>query len=81
MSGTLVGTMKKAAKPHPESRLHVVCPFCDAPVDKFTDLRWCTSCNTEWYRGRNGIMFDDRRHTDRFAFAKAVVGAGGFRMG
>ena len=75
------GAVKKKARPS-ESRFHVVCPFCEALVDKVTALRWCSGCFNEWYENRNGdIVFDDKRRTPRFAWAKAIQKAGGLGIG
>lgn len=72
--------MKRPALPH-ESKLHVTCPFCSAPVDYFTALTWCGTCFVEWYKNRAGkVVFDDERKTERFAFAKAVCKSGGAKI-
>lgn len=66
--------MKKKAKPHPESRLHWVCPFCETPCDRYTELRWCIGCYVEY--SPKGL-FDDQKKTERFAWAKALNKSGG----
>jgi len=69
--------MRKKAKPHSESRLHWICPFCGEPCDRFTTLTWCSGCFVEY--SPTG-MFDDQRKTDRFAFAKALQKSGGTKL-
>lgn len=74
--------MKRRAKVSPQSRLHVVCPFCGVLCDKVTQLTWCAGCYVEYYQSRAGnIVFDDQRKTPRFAVAKAFMRAGGARIG
>lgn len=77
--------MKKKAKRHPNSRLHVVCPFCDHAVNHLpsTVTPWCGNCGVEFYANRAGdVMFDDKRKTPRLALAKAIQLSGkGISMG
>jgi len=46
-----------------------------------TELRWCSGCFTEWYKIGERYIFDDKRKTPRFAWAKAIQKSGGIRMG
>jgi hypothetical protein len=76
--------MKKEASRHPDSRFHIICPFCGTLNDRFTAITFCgnRACLVEWHRTRDGrYIFDTCRKTERFAWAKAVVGSGGTRMG
>ncbi len=73
--------MRKVAERHPDSRLHVICPFCGSAVAWINALTWCGNCYVEFYQDKQGrVVFDDERRTARFAFAKAVNKAGGFRL-
>jgi hypothetical protein len=65
----------------PDSRLHIVCPFCGFYVDWMTELRWCSGCYVEWFKRGDKFIFDNRRKTPRFAFAKALQRSGGASMG
>lgn len=71
-------TMKRKAKISEESRFHCVCPFCGYLVGWQTELAWCSKCFVEFSVTDRGIVFDDAKHTPRFAFAKAVMKSGGF---
>jgi len=74
--------MKKKAKRSTVSRLHIVCPFCGQLVDWITELTWCGNCYVEWYETRSGVfIFDDKRKTERFIWAKAICKSGGMRIG
>lgn len=65
------------------------CPFCGACAAYNAAMPWCASCQVEYFLshkvdpigGRKRYIFDDKRKTERFAFAKAVNAAGGMRMG
>lgn len=72
---------KRIAKPHASSQFHVVCPFCGAACDKSAALTWCAGCHVEYRRRRDGVIeFDNQLRTPRFAYAKAVMKAGGLSM-
>ena len=71
-------TMKRKANISKESRFHCVCPFCGYLVGWQTELSWCSKCFVEFTVTDRGIVFDDAKHTPRFAFAKAVMKSGGF---
>ena len=78
--------MKRVAKRSPNSRLHVICPFCGYEVTWLTKMTWCAGCYTEFTvrHARDGelmVTFDDKLKTDRFAWAKALAKAGGVRFG
>jgi len=65
------------------------CPFCGARTVYNQAMPWCTACGVEYYvsrkddpvTGRTRYVFDNKRKTQRFAFAKAVIASGGVRMG
>lgn len=60
----------------------VECPFCKHPCDVMTAITYCGHCYVEFYTDRNGdIVFDDKRKTERFAFAKALNKTGGISIG
>ena len=69
--------MKRKAQPHPDSRLHWLCPFCGDPCDRFTALTWCSGCFVEY--SSTGV-FDSKQKTERFAFAKALQKSGGAKF-
>lgn len=74
--------MKKVAESDPGSHLHVVCPFCGFAQTWLTEMKWCGGCYVEFYEDRQGrTVFDDKRKTPRFAFAKALGRAGGCQIG
>lgn len=64
------------------------CPFC-ASITVFNEtMPWCTACGVEYYlsrkddpkTGRSMYIFDNRRKTERFAWAKAIIAAGGVKI-
>ena len=64
------------------------CPFCEARTTVNPTMPWCGNCFVEYYRGKpdprtGGVrwVFDDKRKTPRFAWAKALGKAGGMRLG
>lgn len=74
--------VRKKAKPHPSSRLHVICPFCGNQADKTANMSWCSECGVEYYTTKSGsVWFDTERETDRFLYGKAIQQSGGFSMG
>lgn len=61
---------------------HMLCPFCGEHCDRTASLTWCSGCYVEWYKSRNGdFVFDTKRKTERFAFAKALCKSGGAKIG
>ncbi len=73
--------MRKIAERHPDSRLHVICPFCGSAVAWIDAFPWCGTCYVEFYQDKQGrAVFDDKRRTSGFALAKAINKAGGFRL-
>jgi hypothetical protein len=50
-------------------------------------MPWCSGCFVEWYERENpntyesSYIFDDKRRTERFAWAKAIGRAGGMKIG
>jgi hypothetical protein len=82
--------MKKVAKVTGRELCYLVleCPFCQSSTTENPTMPWCVNCRTEYYEGREDsetggrrIVFDDKRKTPRFAFAKALNAAGGMRIG
>lgn len=72
--------MKKRAER--VGRFHVRCPFCGHLCDSHTALTWCPGCYVEYYETKNfNVIFDTERKTERFAIAKALMKAGGARIG
>lgn len=63
----------------------VTCPFCGYLVTILMadNMSWCGSCRVEWYDSRDGdwIVFDNKRKTPKYAWAKAIAAAGGMSMG
>ena len=58
--------MKKTARPHPESERHVLCPFCETPVDLGAADRLCLGCGCGWSPEASGAaVFDDSRKAGR----------------
>ena len=73
--------MKRFGKPHPESRLHVLCPFCGYACYRDAALTWCASCFVEYRKTTRGnIEFDTHLKTERFFWAKALAKAGGVAL-
>jgi hypothetical protein len=65
--------MKKQASPHPESESHVLCPFCETPVDRASPERLCYGCGVEWSPDASGAaVFDDSRKAGRAAVDEAA---------
>lgn len=68
----------------------LACPFCGEQTTENPTMPWCSNraCLVEYRRARPDpetgsprFAFDDRRKTARFALAKAVMAAGGVRVG
>ncbi len=67
----------------------LTCPFCNAGTVENPTMPWCAACRVEYYEaktedpetGRRRFVFDNKRKTERFAFAKALNAAGGMRIG
>lgn len=69
----------------------MVCPFCRYRNTENPNMPWCSNpaCLVEYYRARlpdpksgaRRFVFDTKRKTERFAWAKAIMGAGGVRIG
>lgn len=73
--------MKKLAK-QSESRFHVLCPFCNFAVDRTAAIQFCGGCYTEFYRNKDEeIVFDSKRKSDKYIWAKALMKAGGMKIG
>lgn len=67
--------------------LQLRCPFCGAETVVNETMPWCVECRVEYYRSprpdENGAarwVFNNKRKTPRFAFAKALNAVGGMRM-
>jgi hypothetical protein len=73
--------MKKAAERSPNSRFHVICPFCGYEPTWHTEMTWCAGCYTEFTVKSGKVIFDDELRTPRFAWAKALAKTGGARFG
>lgn len=73
--------MKQVAKRSPNSRWHVICPFCGYEPTRFTEMTWCANCYTEFTVKNGEVIFDDELKTPRFALAKALAKSGGAKLG
>ena len=73
--------MKTVAQRSPNSRFHVICPFCGYEPTWHTEMTWCAGCYTEFTVKDGQVIFDDQLKTPRFAWAKVLAKAGGAGFG
>ena len=67
--------MKKVAQRSPNSRFHVICPFCGYEPTWHTEMTWCAGCYTEFTVQDGKVVFDDQLKTPRFVWAKVLAKA------
>lgn len=68
---------RQAARPHPESDRHVLCPFCETAYDVRGRSPWCSGCGARATTTDDGVTFDDARKADRQTLAESASADGG----
>lgn len=59
------------------------CPYCQFDVEISNPIAYCAGCHVEYdvLSNEGVVIFDQKKRTPKYAWAKAIASAGGARIG